>query len=75
MVPVPAASGAMGTGWSCGNSSVCAGDFVSGSVCPSLRMLLWPNRQEAEEATKEVKAGWSHLDCEWKEVEKTESAF
>lgn len=62
MVPVSAASGAMGAGWSCGHSSVCAGNSVSGRLRSAVWMLLRPSRREAEEEeAKEVKAGWSDL--------------
>lgn len=49
MGPVSAASGAVGTGRSCGHRSVCAGNSVSGCLCSSVWLLLRPERREQEE--------------------------
>lgn len=58
MVPVPVASGAMGSGRYCGDRTVCADNSVSGHLCSAVRMLR-PKRKEAEEEAEE---GWGDLD-------------
>lgn len=61
MVPVSAATGAMGSGRCCGHWIVCAGDSVSGHIRSAVRMLLqWEPEEEAEEDE-----GWGDLEaCE-----------
>lgn len=63
MVPVPAASGAVGSGRYSGHRFVCADSSVSGRLRSALRMLLRPSRREAEEeAEAEEEEGWGDLD-------------
>ena len=56
MVPVPDATGAMGSGRCCGHSRVCAGDSVSGRVRPAVRMLLQREPEEEDEGWGDLKA-------------------